>query len=210
MKRRLPALVAAMLMTGTQPYLLGTAISTATVLIIRQPLSAQSANDEYAQYYLSRSVARRGSGDYQGAISDLSIAIESGGNAIRSQAYMNRGDLKHELGDSHGAISDYTQAMNLGNSGGVVHRRRGVAKAAIGEYRLAIADYNIAVAILSPPRQSSPELVIEVHILRGNAWRAIGANQEACEDYKKAVSYGDQPTSKWLMSDDASWCRNMS
>lgn len=182
----------------------------ATVLTIHKPLFSQSANDEHAQYYLSRAVIRRDSGDYQGAITDLGIAIQSGGSAIRSVAYMNRGDLKHQLGDSRGAISDYTQAMNLGNSGGVVHRRRGVAKAAIGEYRLAIADYNIAVAILSPPRQSSPTLVIEVHILRGNAWRAIGANREACDDYKMAVYYGDEPTSKWLKSDDGAWCRNMS
>lgn len=142
-------------------------------------------------------------------MSDLGIAIESEENSIRSVAYMNRGDLKQQLGDSREAISDYTQAMNLGNSGGVAHSRRGVAKAAIGEYRLAITDYNIAVAILSPPRQSSPDLVIEIHILRGNAWRAIGANSEAYDDYKKAVSYGDQPTSRWLMSNDGNWCRNM-
>lgn len=194
-------------MPTTSPLLLGTAVLSNAML--QASALAQSNNDEYAQYFLSRSVTRRDSGDFQGAMADLHIAIESGGRAVRGLAFMNRGDLKHQLGDSYGAISDYTQGINLGMNFGVDYRRRGVALAATGNYRQAIADYNIAIAILSPPKKRSPDLVIEVHILRGNAWRATGANQEACFDYKKAVSYGDQSTLRWLWSDDGAWCRNM-
>lgn len=206
---RLSALVAVLIQSSTPLLLLGCAMSPAALLFFQEPSLAQPANIVEAQFYLSRAVEKRRAGNYQGALSDLNKSIQIAPNWNYGLHYINRGDLRQQLGDSYGAISDYNQAFALGNSFGTNYRRRGAAKAAIGDYRGAIADYNIAVGILSPPRQSSPDLVIEVHILRGNAWGAIGANQEACEDYKKAVSYGDQDTLKWLTSGNGAWCRNM-
>lgn len=205
---RLPALVPAQLLRVFT--LLGSSFYTAVLLLIQEPSLAQFANHGGgdAQYYLSRSVERRNAADYQGAMADLNRSIQIAPNGLYGRHYINRGDLRYQLGDFYGAVTDYNQGISLGNNFGVSYKRRGVAKSATGDQHGAIVDYNIAIEILSPPKQTSPDLVIEVHVLRGNAYGALGATQEACNDYKKAVSYGDQPTSQWLQSPKGDWCRN--
>ena len=189
--------------------LASTALFVGVILLGQNTSFAQATTSDVARSYLSSSLRKKELGDYNGAMADLDRAIQIEPNGLGGRHYINRGDLRQELGDSREAILDYNLGIALGANFGVNYRRRGVAKAAIGDQLGAIDDYNTAINILSAPRQRMPDLVIDVHILRGNAWRVLGANQNACNDYRMAVSYGDQPTSLWLQSDDGAWCRNL-
>lgn len=184
---RQSALAASPILPAATGVLMYIAVYVGSLLLIQGSSMAQSEYNENAQFYLSSSVARRAQGDYQGAMADLDRAIQISPNGLGGRYYINRGDLKQEMGDSRGAVHDYNRGIKLGSNFGVNYRRRGIAKASTGDLNGAIPDYNIAIGILSPPRQRTPELVIEVHILRGNAWRALGSNQAACSDYKYAV-----------------------
>ena len=64
-------------------------------------------------------------GDYYGAISDYTKAIELNPNAA---AYYNRGLSKSKLKDHSGAISDYNKAIELSPNLGIVYNNRAIAK----------------------------------------------------------------------------------
>ena len=36
-----------------------------------------------------------------------------------------------------------------------------------------------------------------------------GDKENACSDYKKAISLGSASTENWLQTDGGTWCRNM-
>ena len=113
MKKR-TAVIAALvsLMPLGQTVLIGTgAALTSTAVMLSVPEKAQA---ESAGFYYNRANQKSRDGDYYGAISDYSKAIEV--NPYHPQVhwfYNNRGFSKGELKDRYGAISDYTKAIAI-------------------------------------------------------------------------------------------------
>ena len=60
-------------------------------------------------FYFNRGLDKYNDGDYYGAISDLSKAIEI--NPRKHKAYYNRGLAKKTIKDYSGAISDYKKEL---------------------------------------------------------------------------------------------------
>ena len=84
-------------------------------------------------------------GDYYGAISDFTKAIELDPNyAI---AYHNRGWSKNKLKDYNGAIADYNKSIELDPNYTNAYVNRGLAKRKLEDNYGAIADYNKAIEL---------------------------------------------------------------
>jgi len=216
--RRLPALFAALLLPAYQPMLLGTALSTASVLVSEAPARAQSSVDallekarallgkqgseqeviklanqvlatrQSADAYFYRAYAKTDLGDKQGAIADYNQAITI--NPKLDEAYNNRGVAKSDLGDKQGAIADYTQAIAINPQDAEAYNNRGNAKAELGDKQGAIADFNQAIAI-------NPQLA-DAYRNRGIAYELIGDLGRACSDWRMAASLGKADAADWV------------
>ena len=66
-----------------------------------------------AEEYYIKGVEKAGNGDYEGAITDWTKAIEIDPKYVN--AYYNRGISKYKLGDMNGACEDWRKAANLGD-----------------------------------------------------------------------------------------------
>ena len=80
-------------------------------------------------------------GDYYGAISDYTKAIELNPDA---NTYYNRASSKKKLKDYYGAISDYNKAIELNSNYTSAYVNRGIAKELIGDMNGACADWKRA------------------------------------------------------------------
>ena len=88
-----------------------TAIAAAlSVLALGSPLMTGCANPLATQYF-KQGVEKYEAGNYQGAISNWSKAIEI--NPQDAIAYYNRGLAKDGLQDYQAAIVDYTKAIEI-------------------------------------------------------------------------------------------------
>ena len=70
-------------------------------------------NPQYGNAYHNQGIAKRRSGDHQGAIADFTKAIEI--NPQNADAYTNRGNARQLVDDFTGACSDWRKAVDLGN-----------------------------------------------------------------------------------------------
>ena len=86
------------------------AVLTSAAVLLSIPEKAQA---ETAVFYYNRGIEKQEKGDYYGAISDYSKAIEIKPNYVF--AYSNRGLAKKLIGDMKGACSDWRTASSLGN-----------------------------------------------------------------------------------------------
>ena len=97
---------------------------------------------ESSYAYCNRGSARRRLADYEGAIEDLTRAIEL--RPDYALAYNNRGYARMRSGDPEGAIDDYGEAIRLGDSGfpsyslAMTYRNRAKAHRMVGEVELAV------------------------------------------------------------------------
>ena len=92
-----------------QPLLIKTGVvlsSSAVMLSLSEKVNAKSAD-----FYFNRAYDKAEKGDYYGAISDFTKAIEIDPNY--KEAYYNRAWNKQKLNDYYGAISDYTKAIEI-------------------------------------------------------------------------------------------------
>jgi len=153
---------------------------------------------EKLDYYLS-GLKKNRSGDYQGAIVDLTKAIEI--DPKYAAAYKNRGLAKSNLGNYQEAIADYNKAIEINPKYVRAYNRRGWTKYLQGDFQGALLDSNKALQI-SPDHASTLDT-------RGRTKHALGQDTSACADLKRAVSLGYEDTSKYLKSEEGSWCRNM-
>ena len=99
------------LMPMGQPLIMkiGVVFST-TSLMLTLP---EKVNAESASFYFNSGNDKNDAGDYYGAISDFTKAIEIDPNY--SNPYLNRGIAKENLGDMNGACDDWRKASSLGN-----------------------------------------------------------------------------------------------
>ncbi|HYY93402.1 MAG TPA: tetratricopeptide repeat protein [Pyrinomonadaceae bacterium] len=81
------------------------------LLMLFGTVAAQEKEPQTAADYNNRGIARRKSGDLDGAIADATKAI--GLNPDYAAAYNNRGNARKNKGDYDGAIADYTKVIAL-------------------------------------------------------------------------------------------------
>jgi len=218
--RRLPALVASLLLPASQPMLLGTELSTASLLVSESPARAQIPVDALLEKsralqgkkgsewelnsdaFFFRALAKSDLGDKRGAIADYNQAIAI--NPQFADAFYNRGLAKSDLGDKRGAIADYSQAIAINPQHADAYNNRGVAKSILGDKRGAIADYSQALAI--------DPFYADAYNNRGDAKFSLGDKRGACADYTKSVSGPGSQYSKaerWYYGEGGVWCRYM-
>ena len=92
-----------------QPLLIKTGVVlSGSALILTFP---EIVNAETFTFYFDRAYDKAQKGDYYGAISDFTKAIEI--NPTYKSAYKNRGIAKKKIGDLKGACSDWRQTVFL-------------------------------------------------------------------------------------------------
>jgi tetratricopeptide (TPR) repeat protein len=138
---------------------------------------AITINEDFAEAYNHRGLAKAYKLDFLGAIADYSEAVE-----IRPEladAYKNRAVANAGMGDFADAISDSDRAIELCPRFAKAYHIRGVAKAGQRAFEGAIADYNRAI-------QLDPKLV-QVYYNRALAKADNGAFGDAISDYDLAI-----------------------
>ena len=126
-----------------QPLIIksGVVLST-TGLMLALP---QKAKAESFQFYFDRGYEKAEKGDYYGAISDYTKAIEI--NPQNAKAYYNRGFSKSNLKDYYGAISDYTKAIEINPKLIDAYFNRSMDKEKIGDIKGACFDAKKVVSL---------------------------------------------------------------
>jgi len=204
-----------------QPLLIKTGLVLSTAgLIISVP---EKVNAESADFYFDRALEKSKKGDYYGAISDFSKAIEI--NPYDDYAFYNRGWNKAKLKDHYGAISDYTKAIEI-NPHESAYYNRGISKRTLKDYYGAISDYKKSIEI-NPQKLDAYNNIsyikrnkeindnygaifyatkaIEIdpnyssaYLNRGVAKENLGDMNGACDDWRKASSLGNESTAEWV------------
>ncbi|MDR2152458.1 MAG: tetratricopeptide repeat protein [Helicobacteraceae bacterium] len=84
-------------------------------------------------------------GDYQEAIKNYSLAIETDPKHLNS--YLNRASAYYYIGEYNASIADNDVAVKLDPNNASAFKSRGVAYFALGEYNASIADLTKAIKI---------------------------------------------------------------
>lgn len=117
-------------------------------------------------------------GDYQGAIADLTSAIQL--NPKNADAYTNQGLARAGIGDRHGAIADFTSAIQLNPSLSLAYYNRGFVRSQLQDYQGAIEDLSRAIE-LNPEDADSYHCRCLVHY-------TLGDKKKVIEDFQKAAA----------------------
>ena len=120
-----------------QPLIIKTGIvlsTTGFLLSVPEKVNARSAD-----FYFNRANDKAESGDYYGAIADLSKVIEI--NPKDSDAYNNRGYFRRLIGDYYGAIADALRAIELRPNFALAYANLGTAKDLLGDVEGACDDW---------------------------------------------------------------------
>jgi tetratricopeptide (TPR) repeat protein len=129
--------------------------------------------------YYERGEARAEKGDYEGAIADLSKAIEV--DPKQARAYAERGWARRQMGDYDGAIADYNRAIELAPQvSSAYYDNRGLARLKKGDYGGAIADFTKVIEL--DPKHAS------AYVGRGTSRFYMGDHRGAIEDWQKAIT----------------------
>ena len=105
----------------------------------------EKINAETADFYFDRAFEKGENGDYYGAISDFTKAIEI--NPNYAKAYNNHGWIKAKLKDYYGAISLYTKAIEINPNYALAFANRGSSKESIGDMKGACDDWRKASSL---------------------------------------------------------------
>ena len=106
-------------------------------------LTTQRANAQTAEDWFDDGNQKFVSGDYAGAFSDYTKAIEI--KPMYARAYFNRGTSKDELNDYQGAIADYTKAIEFKPDYYKAYTNRGITLEKAGQLKGACMDWKKAV-----------------------------------------------------------------
>jgi tetratricopeptide (TPR) repeat protein len=128
--------------------------------------------------YNNRALARVGTGDYRGALDDISKSIQQSANF--AEAYQNRAYVKVKLNDPGGAIADYNFAISLNPKKPNWYLNRGIARELLSDYQGAIADYSIAINL--------DKNYEKAYIYRADDWYVLEQFQNAVSDLNMAIS----------------------
>src|SRR5262245_55354042 len=149
------------------------------------------ANPKDTWAYRNRAAVRVMDKDYDGAIDDLTDAIEIDPHF---SLFVERGRTKRAKGDLDGAIKDYGEALKLEPKDAVAFNNRGVVWEAKGKLDNAIDDYTSAID--ADPKYSTP------YRNRGLAQQKKGDYGPAIKDFNEAVKLDPNNA---LTLDDLAW-----
>jgi tetratricopeptide (TPR) repeat protein len=146
------------------------------------PFTALSKSDQVnygydATTFESSGDEKSGKGDWDGAISDYTKAIEL--DPQDAVAYRDRGDAKAKKEDWDGAIADYSVTVSLDPKDDLAYSDSGDAKAKKEDWDGAIADYSKAIEI--DPKDAF------YYSSRGDAEDKKGDSDGTILDYTKAI-----------------------
>ena len=128
-----------------QPLIIKTGVVLSTTgLILSVP---EKVNAESADFYFDRARKKSDSGDFYGAISDYTKAIEI--NPKKVEAYNNIAFVKRkrEINDTYGAIFYATKALEIDPNYSNAYLNRGVAKKNLGDMNGACDDWRKASSL---------------------------------------------------------------
>tara|TARA_B100001063_G_C16556254_1_gene448641 strand:+ start:193 stop:615 length:423 start_codon:yes stop_codon:yes gene_type:complete len=119
-----------------------TAIAAAlSVLALGSPLITAKA-DPLADIFNDIGLELYKQGDYQGAITEYTKAIEIKPNYV--MAYYNRGIAKYMLSDYRGAIADFTKSIQIHPEDATAYYRRAYSKSQLQDLKGACDDWRKA------------------------------------------------------------------
>ena len=152
-----------------------------------------------AEEYLNIAYNAFENGDFNGAIENLTKAIEI--NPEYAEAYNNRGNAKKNLLKYQEAIADYNKAIEINPKDAVAYYNRGNTKYALYWYQEAIADYDKAIEFNLK--------YADAYFNRGNIKGKLFNYHGAIEDFTKAiefkhnftVAYGNRGVAKFYLLD---------
>ncbi len=125
------------------------AVATLALALLVAPLAATRAPAASAQVNVEEvyqsAVGKLQSGDYQGAITDFSRVIGSGGEV--AQAYIGRASAEAYAGNLNQALQDLNQAVQLDPNLAEAYYNRGVLRAQMGDAAGAVSDLEYAAAL---------------------------------------------------------------
>ncbi|RKY16683.1 MAG: hypothetical protein DRP63_04975 [Planctomycetota bacterium] len=151
-------------------------------------------NRESAEALHIRGIGKHQRGDYDGAIADLTKAIELKPDYV--EAFVSRGIAWAKKGEYDRAIADYTKAIKLNPRFAEAYNCRGIAWRRKGNYDKAIADYTKAIELYE--EAGKMENVVLAHFHRGIAKSKKGDYDGAVADLKKVVKLKPWDRLGWL------------
>jgi len=153
----------------------------------------------YKDSYLQRGHSFYKLGNPQSAFTDFSESIKA--DPSYESAYFARAILLSEYQDEVSAIADWNKLINLNPENEVYFMERAISKSNLGQYEESTKDFLKAIKI--NPNNGN------IYSNRGVSLYKYQGRVASCNDFKKAASLGDAYRSRWLQTQEASWCRNM-
>lgn len=114
-------------------------------VIEKGKLERDKVNPFLALAYNNRGIARKNSGDLQGAMADYEQAIAVNPNFHR--AWLNRANIRFNAGQYAAAIPDYDKTLELDPRQAKAYSNRGAAYAALNQVEKALPDLNRAIEL---------------------------------------------------------------
>ena len=110
-----------------------------------RPIAYEAPTTLSAKDYLYRGIDKQSKGDFNGALTDFTKAIEIDPNLY--DASLNRGVAKDDLDNYYGAIADFTTAIEIDPNYASAYYNRGLTKGNLENDYGAIADFTKAIEI---------------------------------------------------------------
>ena len=129
------------------------------------------------------------------AIQQLDEAIRL--NPEFARAYSSRGYVYYQEGDYVKALSDFDEAIRLNPQFALAYLHRGCAYRESEELRKAVSDFTQAIQL-----NRNPELLLEVHRLRGVCFTRIGDNVRAIDDSVAAMRLSVEAMDPYIWRND--------
>lgn len=157
----------------------GSTITQTTPVPSPSPTAAASgnSNSKDAQIYVQRGVVRWKKQDFDGALADLTRALQL--DPKSSDAYNTRGLVKASKRDVEGSIADFNKALEL-------NPRNASALNNLGTIRLDHGETEAAIAYFDRSLEIDPAHVM-AFISRGRARTSKGDLKGALADYDRAL-----------------------
>lgn len=146
-----------------------------------EQLTQQLDENETAETYNLRGVARLAHEDFENAVADFTASLQQG---KRSAGVLNnRGKAYFQQADYQKAIADFDAALQLNPNHFVALNNRALCHIALGEFQTALQDLDAAVKL----NDAYPEALNN----RGVVHMQLSETQKAIDDYSAAIKiYG--------------------
>ena len=132
---------------------------------------------DFTEAYITRGAVFRDVGEFDLALKDFNIAIET--DPEFANAYNERGVYYAKIGNAEKALNDFNIAIDLDPESEDFYNSRGITYKDIGKVDLAIQDYNKAIEL-------NPEFP-EAYNNLGVVYDEKGEHDKAIDYYSKAI-----------------------